>query len=155
MDPFEFSRLSSEELYDKGLRGGLEKGILSLGRAFGNFMCHLGWLLSHGVWDSIRFWLQIILSKQEFILMDLCFMCKGHGESMARLPTTICNGSNIMVISSLIVWCSLGNAFFWVGFVIFWQKKQWGDLESRSFVCNAVPLEREMPNVLRGKKYTW
>lgn len=48
-------------------------------------MCRLGWLLSHGVWDSIRFWLQIILSKQEFILMDLCFMCKGHGESMARL----------------------------------------------------------------------
>jgi hypothetical protein len=49
MDPFEFSRLSSEELYDKGLRGGLEKGILSLGRAFGNFMCRLGWLLSYGV----------------------------------------------------------------------------------------------------------
>lgn len=75
-------------------------------------------------------------------------------EYGSSFPTTICNGSNIMVVSSLIVWCPLGNAFFWVGFVIFWQKKQWGDLESRSFVCNAVPLEREMPNVLRGKKYT-
>lgn len=61
--------------------------------------------------------------------MDWCFMCS----------------------SSFPMLCS-GFGFVVYGFMFIWQKNNWGDLESCSFVYNVVLLEREKCKMLWGKR---
>lgn len=45
-----------------------------------------------------------------------------------------------------------GSGFVVYGFMFIWQKNQWGDLESCSFVYKVVLLEREKYKMLWGER---
>lgn len=56
-----------------------------------------------------------------------------------------------MCSSSFPMLCS-GFGFVVYGFMFIWQKNNWGDLESCSFVYNVVLLEREKCKMLWGER---